>query len=297
MVRLWPIPCATGDIGNTLVAVGLGAPSRPSRTRATGPGGDRRATTGGTATRAAVARGPHAGAGHCSRVGASKARCWLRRLGLGGTVVSALSVWCRRSSWPFCAGCPGAIRSGMLPSLIHHTASGVRLPAPGWRTAGRYRCGSPVAGHTRARPVPAPGGPGSARVGQPPTGQHACRWRPRHSVRASTPRAAPFAATRPPFSGPGGVRALHREQPPGHLGTGRQRVSVRGPTAVPQPGIPPRLEAVDPRVPGLATDAESPAQCGDRLFPSQPRRYEPALLPSRARLRPWHHITPHASAS
>jgi len=36
---------------------------------------------------------------------------------------SSFSVRCIRSWRPFCSGCPASMRSGTMPSLIHHTAS------------------------------------------------------------------------------------------------------------------------------------------------------------------------------
>ena len=44
------------------------------------------------------------------------------RLAAGGEAVSCFSVRCIRSCRPFCSGCPAAIRSGTIPSFIHHTA-------------------------------------------------------------------------------------------------------------------------------------------------------------------------------
>ena len=41
----------------------------------------------------------------------------------GRLAVSCFSVRCMRSCRPFCSGCPAAIRSGTIPSFIHHTAS------------------------------------------------------------------------------------------------------------------------------------------------------------------------------
>ena len=41
-----------------------------------------------------------------------------------------LRLRCRRSRRPFCCGLPGSIRSGLTPSLIHHTASADSPPAP-----------------------------------------------------------------------------------------------------------------------------------------------------------------------
>ena len=44
--------------------------------------------------------------------------------------VSCLSVRCMRSCRPFCCGLPGSMRSGVMPSLIHHTASPVNPLSP-----------------------------------------------------------------------------------------------------------------------------------------------------------------------
>src|SRR6266404_3441144 len=52
----------------------------------------------------------------------SSARCCLRRLAAGGWATSCFSVRCIRSCLPFCSGCPASMRSGTMPSLIHHTA-------------------------------------------------------------------------------------------------------------------------------------------------------------------------------
>ncbi len=41
----------------------------------------------------------------------------------GGSAVSCFIVRCMRSCRPFCSGCPASMRSGTIPSLIHHTAS------------------------------------------------------------------------------------------------------------------------------------------------------------------------------
>src|SRR5260370_10796504 len=53
----------------------------------------------------------------------SRACCWARRLALGGDAASCFKVRCIRSCLPFCSGCPAAMRSGVIPSFIHHTAS------------------------------------------------------------------------------------------------------------------------------------------------------------------------------
>ena len=60
----------------------------------------------------------------------SKRRCCSASVAAGGLAVSALRVRCRRSRRPFCCGLPGSIRSGLTPSLIHHTASADSPPAP-----------------------------------------------------------------------------------------------------------------------------------------------------------------------
>jgi hypothetical protein len=54
-----------------------------------------------------------------------------RQTGAGGVAVSWLSVRCTRSCRPFCCGFPATIRSGRMPSLIHHTASRDSPPTPG----------------------------------------------------------------------------------------------------------------------------------------------------------------------
>jgi hypothetical protein len=60
----------------------------------------------------------------------SKARCCLCHVVWGGLAVSAFSVRWNRSNLPFCSGCPGSIRSGMIPSLTHHTARVDSPPKP-----------------------------------------------------------------------------------------------------------------------------------------------------------------------
>ena len=52
------------------------------------------------------------------------------RVDLWGEAMSALRVLWSRSRRPFCSGCPGSMRSGMMPSVIHHADSGERLPMP-----------------------------------------------------------------------------------------------------------------------------------------------------------------------
>ena len=45
----------------------------------------------------------------------------------GRTVASFLRVRCMRSWRPFCCGCPGLMRSIVMPSRSHHTESFERL--------------------------------------------------------------------------------------------------------------------------------------------------------------------------
>ena len=66
-----------------------------------------------------------ASCGRCSlnsRRNCSKRRCCARRLAAIGDMVSCCRVRCMRSWRPFCSGCAGWIRSGSMPSFIHHTA-------------------------------------------------------------------------------------------------------------------------------------------------------------------------------
>jgi hypothetical protein len=50
----------------------------------------------------------------------------------GGRVVSAFMVRCIRSCAPFCSGCPGTMRSMLMPSRIHHNDSRESLARPGF---------------------------------------------------------------------------------------------------------------------------------------------------------------------
>src|SRR5216684_1299322 len=56
-------------------------------------------------------------------------RCWAASVAAGGRAVSALRVLCMRSCRPFCWGWPGIMRTGVMPSLIHHTDSRLKPPA------------------------------------------------------------------------------------------------------------------------------------------------------------------------
>jgi len=56
--------------------------------------------------------------------------CCAGKLAAGGVAVSWLRVRCTRSCRPFCCGLPATIRSGRMPSLIHHTASRDSPPTP-----------------------------------------------------------------------------------------------------------------------------------------------------------------------
>jgi hypothetical protein len=60
---------------------------------------------------------------------------------------SCFSVRCMRSCRPFCSGCPASIRSGTIPSFIHHTASrespATACEANGAPLSVRIACGMP----------------------------------------------------------------------------------------------------------------------------------------------------------
>ena len=62
---------------------------------------------------------------------ARKRCCWPPAVAAGGRVVSALSTRWNCSCEPFCSGRPSPIRSGTMPSRIHHTLRRDRRPRPG----------------------------------------------------------------------------------------------------------------------------------------------------------------------
>src|SRR5438046_2352204 len=76
-----------------------------------------------------------------------KRRCWAARPPAAGRVVSAFRVRCMRSCRPFCAGLPGSMSSGRMPSLTHHAESFDKrasvVVANGTPLSVRIRFGSP----------------------------------------------------------------------------------------------------------------------------------------------------------
>ena len=80
-----------------------------------------------------------------SRRKRSSSRCCARQF--SAVLTSCFSVRCMRSCRPFCSGCPAWIRSGTIPSLIHHTASRDNPPtvteAKGGPLSVRMASGSP----------------------------------------------------------------------------------------------------------------------------------------------------------
>ncbi|MCY1552700.1 hypothetical protein D9M68_891150 [compost metagenome] len=74
-------------------------------------------------------------------------RCCAASVAAGGNAVARLSVRCIRSCRPFCSGCPGAIRSGTIPSFSHQIDNCDSPPQPvdanGTPLSVRSRSGSP----------------------------------------------------------------------------------------------------------------------------------------------------------
>jgi hypothetical protein len=73
----------------------------------------------------------------------------------GGRVASSARVLCMRSWRPFCSGCPGSMRSGVIPSCTHQTASLDRPPtarvANGGPLSVRMRAASPNSVKARSK--------------------------------------------------------------------------------------------------------------------------------------------------